>query len=102
MLETPYTNDPRANAAVADGKKVFTLALPRSVNRPWITDKSEHEARTAAAKLCQRKGLRIEHVWFKDGMHPELGMYRRWYMVMTAPRLSRPICRGCCRRSRSG
>jgi hypothetical protein len=86
MLETPYTLDQRANAAVADGKKVFTLALPRSENRPWITEQSEAEARQAAARLCATKGLRIENVWFQDGMHPDHGMYRRWYMVMEKDR----------------
>lgn len=71
---------PRASARMGEGRRIFTLALPRSENRPHITAKSEATARFAAAKLCQAKGLRIENVWFEDGMHDDLGMYRMWYI----------------------
>jgi hypothetical protein len=75
-------NSPLANGAVGDGKRVFTLALPRSERKPEVTEKSEQTARFAAARLCQKEGLRIEKVWFEDGMHDDFGMYRRWYMIM--------------------
>lgn len=75
-------NSPLANGAVGDGKKVFTLALPRSVRKPEITERSEKTAQFAAAKLCQTKSLRIEKVWFEDGEHGDHGLYRRWYMIM--------------------
>jgi hypothetical protein len=75
-------NSPLANGAVGDGKQVFTLALPRSVRDPQVTARSEATAQFAAARLCQEKGLRIEKVWFEDGMHEMWGMYRRWYMIM--------------------
>jgi hypothetical protein len=71
----------RAAAAMQAGSRVFTLALPRSSNRPWITAQSEREARQAAAKLCQRQGLCVADVWFEDGEHPDWGMYRRWYVI---------------------
>ena len=72
---------PRAASAMSEGKKVFTLALPRSENRPHITARSEATAQFAAAKLCDTKDLQIEHVWHEDGMHDDWGMYRRWYVV---------------------
>lgn len=71
-----------ASGAVGDGKKVFTLALPRSIRNPEVTRRSEMTAQFAAAKLCQTKGLRIEKVWFEDGEHDDWGFYRRWYMIM--------------------
>lgn len=87
MLELPFAhNSAIANGAVGAGKKVFTLALPRSRRRPEITDKSEGQARLAAAKLCQQTGLSIEKVWFEDGEHPDHGLYRRWYMIMERTR----------------
>lgn len=82
MLIVPYAhNSPIANGAVGAGKRVFTLALPRSNNRPHITQRSEDEAMIAAAKLCQTHGVRIEKVWFEDGEHDELGLYRMWYII---------------------
>lgn len=71
-----------ASGAVGDGKRVFTLALPRSDIRTEVNAKSELTAQFAAAKLCQTKGIRIEKVWFEDGEHDDWGKYRRWYMIV--------------------
>ena len=80
--ETEFAHySPRATAAFDAGSNVFTVALPRSNNRPWITAQSEREAQIGAAKFCQRKGLRVLDAWFEDGEHPDHGLYRRWYVI---------------------
>lgn len=72
----------RAEAVIANGGRIFEVALPRSDINVSMNMRTEFASRQACAKMCAERGMRLLDVWFEDGESDDYGKYRIWYVIV--------------------